>query len=198
MSVLTADVIKSAYRRAGILAAGSTGIPSLSTPNSAIGLELLNGMYLKWVNGGLFGTFDDYYLASGNYEAKEFERVYQASNASVVTFPTTVVDVVTGDTRAPRNKAVIIVINATTNVPVIKIFDAMLAKWVAAYGLTIAVETPLGDQFSEVIKNNLALELCNDFGYPVPAGLERRAAIGRLGMASKTDVPRKGNMVEYY
>jgi hypothetical protein len=200
-----AEVIRSAFRRSGVAAAAVT----LSAANQQIGLERLQGMYIEWVGSGLFGKFCDYYLTSGDYTAKEFQRIFKADDASVVTIPDTVTDACTGLTRAPLDGACIVVVDPNTSETQtepetdagfeagIHLYDA-LKGWSTLNDLEVTDYAPLSGRFEEGIKSLLAVALCDEYGYSIPPKLARDAGMAKLRIVSRNDRPRKPSRVEYY
>jgi len=113
------DVIKSAYRRSGIMAAGV----NLNASQANIGMERLVGLYGSLIEGGMFGRICDKYLDTDTYTAEEGQRVYQSIPATV-TIPTTVVDTGTGLTRQPLDLAFIIVVDPVSGEP-----ELLAVRW---------------------------------------------------------------------
>lgn len=179
-------IVTSAFRRSGIL-------PALGTPAAAdttIGLERLNGMYMKWLGAGLFGQLVDYYLASGNYTIKENQRVYKKVATGTITYPTFLVDESSGVTRPIKDGSIVVVVDVATNVPIFKIYDAMFARWDNAYNLVAGDTAPLSGRHEEALKNCLAVELCDEYGQAVSTVLARNAVTGRLSIMSRHENPR--------
>lgn len=193
MTTCTA-LVTSAFRRAGIIAATATP----ASGDTTIGLERLNGMYLKWLGSGLLGQLTDYYLASGAYTIKENQRVYKKVAAGAITYPTFVVDDITGVTRPIKDGSLVVVVDVTTNTPIIKIYDAMFARWDNAYNLVAADVAPMTGRHEEAVKNCLATELCDEYGFVISTMLAHNAALGRLAMMSRHENPRTGQKTEYF
>lgn len=175
------EVIRSSYRRSNIVAAGVT----LNAVLSNIGIERLQGMYLKWLGDGLFGPLTDYF-ADDDYEAKEFERVFNSAG-NTITIPATITDEDTGAERAPIDGAVIVVIDAsvTPRTVSIQIYDAHYG-WSEVNGLTMSSYAPLSGRYEEHLKNVFAMELLSEFpvdGMPTPLQT-RLAQMARLSIAS--------------
>jgi len=180
------DVIKSAYRRSGIMAAGT----NLNASQSNIGMERLVGLYQNLIEGGMFGRVEDKYLDSAVYTAEEGQRVYQ-SVAATVTIPTTVTDKSTGLTRQPLDLAFIIVVDPVTEVPEYWLFDRMRGAWSAVHGLTLTSQAPLTPRHDEAIKDLLAEALLEETGQPMPRELLRRVGRARLALATRRVGERK-------
>lgn len=178
------EVIKSAYRRAGIRSRGV----NLTALDIEVGLERLQAMYDRFVGSGLFGRFTDKFLDdASNYEAKEGERVYNSLSATV-TFPTTVSD--DGTTRAPYDGSVIAVVEPGQD-PSIRIYDAMTASWQSTQGLTQNSVAPLSYRYFNAVCDLLAVDLCDEVGFPLSSKLVQQAGLGKIAIASRYDRPRK-------
>lgn len=181
------ETLKSAYRRSGLVAAGV----NLNQTQTAVGLERLQALYRGMLASGLLGLFTDVYLEDDTaYEANEQERVYNGEVATV-TFPVTVLDDITGKTRAPRDGAAIVVVNPDTNVPVIKIYDAVLVQWQSIESLTIGVTAPMTHRYDNQIKDLLAVDLLGETPLSPSPKLVRDASLARLTIGSRYDQPRK-------
>jgi len=180
------DVIKSAYRRSGIMAAGV----NLNASQANIGMERLIGLYQTLIEGGMFGRICDKYLDAATYTAEEGQRVYK-SVASTVTIPTTVVDTGTGLTRQPLDLAFIIVVDPTTGEPQYWLFDRMRGQWAAVHDLTLTAQAPLTPRFDEQIKDLLAEALLEETGQPTPGELLRRVGRARLTLSARRVGERK-------
>src|SRR5690242_8868223 len=87
-----------------------------SDDDGDIGLEELK-LYLKQlISKGVFGPITDV-VVEDDYEAGENERIANISGGSVaVTLPATITDAVTGDERAPEDRAVVIVAGDSTSI----------------------------------------------------------------------------------
>lgn len=187
------DVINSAYRRSGVL--GLAVIPN--SEQATVGFELLKGMYERMAQG-LFGSLVDYYLSSGNYTAKENQRIYKVSGASVITIPPTVTDASTGLTRAPMDGAFIGITDPVTNVPALWIYNTGLGKWQELYTLAITDVAPLSAQFEEPLKFMLAVLLCDENSMEPTRMLASNAGLGKLAIASRYSSARKSTVQVYY
>jgi hypothetical protein len=182
------DVIKSAYRRSGVKAAGA----NITAVEYNTGIERLQAMYDKMVSDGLFGRFTDKRLTSATaYEAKERERVYNPSGA-VVTYPTSVLDCISGLTRTPLDGTIISVIVPGSD-PEIKIWDAFRGEWQATKGLTLSSFAPMTSMFDDAIKNFLAVVLADDVGNPVSPLLAKQASTAKLSLSNRYASPRRAS-----
>jgi hypothetical protein len=146
------DIIKRALRQLKVLPAGQD-----PTGNEAAdALVALQGLYDHLTATDTFGPLTNV-LTSGVYVAGENERV---TGASSVTLPTTIVDATTGETRSPKDRAVVVVAGAT---PVTHLYDADLASWVSIRALTLTSEAPLSSRYSEGLAAMLALFVADEY-----------------------------------
>lgn len=190
------DIIQSAYRRAGVLAAR---VP-MSADQAQTGLEQLQGMYEEMSNG-LFGQVRDYVLTSGPYTACENQRIYKQDPTSVITLPTIITPQFlttdcscdtsdygfsySGKARPPIDGALVIIVDPTVNVPIIWLYNALMAKWQSVVTLALSDIAPLSYQFEEPLKNMLAVVLADERGMPISPLIARRAATGKLAIGSR-------------
>jgi hypothetical protein len=178
------EVIQSAYRRSGILAAGV----NMNASQANVGLELLIGMYRNFIVGGMFGRPVEKYLDTDSaYEAKEGQRVFNEGGATI-TLPTRVMDA--GEYRAPRDGAFIVVVNPSGS-PQQHIYDAGLGQWQALSSLALSSEAPLSGRFEDHIKNMLAVRLLGEAGQPTPPELTRAEGRARLALSNRQDAERR-------
>lgn len=130
------DVVTLMLRQARIVGVGRE-------PRSAEaerGLEAFQGLLDFWIGNGMFGRLTDVYKTD-DYTATEGDRVI-APTAITVTFPTSIVDEGTGETRAPYDLSIVeTVLNGTR---VVKIYDR--TAWVDLLGLTLASDAPLASR----------------------------------------------------
>lgn len=175
------DIISTAFRLSGVTAPGV----ALGSMEQTIGLEQLQGMYTQMINGKLLGKLTEYYLASGNYTAKEGQRIYKATPASVITNPTTVTDANTGEVRAPLDGAIVVVVDPVGNIPVMSIYNGMMGKWQQLSSLAATDDAPLSYQFEMELKNMLAAILADENGLTVPPLVAKRAALGKVALAQR-------------
>lgn len=123
-------------------------------------------------------------LISANYTAGENERITDSSGTAVITRPSTVTDRVSGETRAPRNGAVIEVASATA--PTRHIYITERKAWIQINGLALTSEQPFGSEHEEGISAMLAARIA----YPVfrretPAVVQALAEQGRRAIRQR-------------
>lgn len=217
------DIIKSAYRRSGIVAAGV----NLNASQVEIGMERLIELYQGGRHTGLFGRFTDYYLATGDYTAQEWQRIAKVDPTSVITLPT-FYSIQTnasdyaftggnftypqeqvgggfnngtsdGSSRAPYDGAMVVVVDQSTApqfTTAVHIYDAE-AGWIKVNDLSQNDYAPLSGRAERHIKNLLAVDLLGENGQPVDPILLRNASMARMYLGSRYDQPRAPGRVEY-
>lgn len=186
------DIIRSAYRRSGILAAGV----NMNASQSAIGLEHLQGLYQNLISGGMFGRAKDYFLDGVTYEAKEGQRVFKSQPATV-TLPITVRDECTGQMRQPRDGAFVTIVDPVLGVPSQNIYDRSIGQWVEITDLGLQDPAPLSGRYEDHLKNMLAVKMLGDVDLPMPLELIRSEGRARLALATRPDGERSTGRGEY-
>jgi hypothetical protein len=181
------EVIQSAYRRSGIMAAGV----NMNASQSQVGLELFIGMLQNLIVGGMFGrATDEVYDSATTYEAKEGYRIYNRQSATI-TLPELVRDELYGDMRQPRDGAFITIVDPDITVKTKQyLYDRATAGWVAIHSLVLASEAPLCGRFEDHIKNMLAVRLLGESGQPTPLELIRAEGRARLALSFRRDGER--------
>ncbi|UXO93928.1 adaptor protein [Pseudanabaena phage Pan3] len=157
------DIVTRALHMAAI-------VPLGKDPKAAegqLGLELLQGLYDGWFAGGMFGRLTDVYTDTA-YTAKEGERV--TVDGGTLTIPDTFEDTDTGLTRAPRELAAIVEINAgnITN----RVWCG--GEWQECSGLTLNDEAPLSKRDAMGLSCLLALHMAEAFGTQIGPMTARR------------------------
>jgi len=138
------DIIYRAYRMMGV-------VPNTDDPTAdelETGLGVLQGIYDRVADARDYTPV----VASGTYDANENERV---TGATAVNLPTTVVDCVTGEDRAPKDTAFVqydIGAGFVTHV-------SDRGSWVALDGLEAGDEAPFSKRNSEGLSALVALEM---------------------------------------
>lgn len=123
-------------------------------------------------------------LISANYTAGENERITDTSGSAVITKPATLTDPQTGETRAPRNGALIEICSATS--PTRYIYVSELAAWKALSGLALSDESPLGPEHDEGLAAMMAVRLAPDLQQPnVPQWAVALAEAGRRNIRQR-------------
>lgn len=147
MATVRSIVIR-AYRMAGIVPLSDE--PEASELNA--GVDVLQSIYDRVAaNRDLTPV-----LKSGTYEAKEDERI---TGATTVTLPTSVVDSVTGETRAPLDMAYVQYDTGSGFVT----YASDRGSWVRTDALTASSEAPFSDRNSEGLSALVALEFAETY-----------------------------------
>lgn len=203
------DVIQSAYRRSTVIGAGVT-------PNNTqfgIGLELLQGLYMKFIGDGLFGRMTDSYVGPGNLTivAAERQRIFNGSGGNLtVSLPTVVqgVDPFNYDygfvpqppqltefpgPRQPFDNMPITIINPIPTAPSSDtyLYDANQGMWVKITNLGLEDYAPLSGRYEDGIKCMLAVIIADEQPMQAPPMVMSRAKSFRLSLASGYDSPRR-------
>lgn len=186
-------IIRSALRRGGVIGKGVTPDPE----QARIGLERLQGMFERMSNG-LLGRVEDYYLDSGNYTAKEGQRIFKNSALGTVTISSTFTDEDTGQTRAPLDGALIVVVNRATSITNFWVYNAMIATWQDIKDLDLTDECPLSGQFEEALKDMLACLICDEIGLPIPPLVASNASLGKLSIATRPQTKPRSAKNKYF
>jgi hypothetical protein len=130
-----------------------------SDDDGDIGLEELKALLRQMIAKGVFGPITDVAVTE-DYEAGENERVNNLSASAItVTMPSTIEDAVTGEDRAPEDRAVVIVPADSYN-----IYDANQGEWVEVEALTLNSVEPfyafnLGWLLAEQMSESFHVEL---------------------------------------
>lgn len=164
-SLTCRDIIRTALRKSGALAAGSE--PTASEALEA--LQALQSLYLEWVDRAVFGRLVTV-SASGAYEAGEGERVI--ANGFTITFPTMVSD--DCETRPPHDLALVMVVTAGAD-PDCRIYDANRAQWVSLSVLTLSDNAPLAGRGADGLAACLSRRIAGEYGLPSSDEVERSA-----------------------
>lgn len=151
-----------------------------SDDDGDIGLEELQ-LYLKQnVAKGVFGPLTDVVITEA-YEAGENERIANLTGSALtVTLPDSIVDDVTGDDRAPEDRAVVIVAGDSTS-----LYDATLAAWVNLDTMTLNDDEPLAG-FN--LAWPLALQMSESFGLEPGPVLVAKAATTQAALRLKKPI----------
>lgn len=156
------DIVTRALHMAAI-------VPLGKDPKAAegqMGLELLQGLYDGWFVGGMFGRLTDVYKTD-DYTAKEGERI--TADGATVTLPDSYEDTETGNNRAPRDLAAIVVVTDTTTN-----FVYSGGAWETCSGLTLNSPAPLSTRDAMGLSCLLALHMAEAFGTQVGPMTARR------------------------
>lgn len=169
-------------------------LETLSAEEAARGLVLLQSLYLEAVDRGVFGRVDDY-LATGDYEAEEQQRVYSAGYT--ITLPTSITDESTGLLRRPRDLSLIQIVNDGT-APENHIYDAHVADWVQLDSLTLTAEAPFSARSRHGLECALARRFAGTLRKPIPESTAAYASgLGSI-FANHLSAQRTTTPTEYF
>lgn len=179
------DIIQSGFRKSGLIGNGV----SIGTREQTLGLELL-GAFFRSSLTGLFGKLTDVYVTTSPYTAHEGERITKGVPVVAVTFPLTVVDADTGQTRAPKDGAVIVVVDPTTGVPDARMWDAWTGSWqslIMDTTTSLTAYCPMSGRFEQSLSDILSVLILSEGGMPISPARASRAAMARQNIATRYD-----------
>ena len=174
------DIVNGALRKIGRLGAGRE--PRLADSQDT--LETLRGLYRSLINSGAFGMLRDVIPTGSAYTARENERIFRNSDATLeINLPEVVARDLCGprpydeecdctaqtnptatNQRPPRDCSVVVISDAFTASTVEYIYDGQQKLWVPLYGLTLDSEAPLSYRDPEGLKCLLAMQVVDEFG----------------------------------
>jgi len=158
------------------------------------GLRLLQGLYDEWVDGALFGRFNDVRITA-DYTAAEFDRVLNTGSYTV-TLPTAIVDDYTGETRPPYDRAMIAVVKAST-AREISIYDALTAAWVRVEAVGLDDTAPFANRGAHGLACQLAKRIAGS-RVALGAQTENAAAKFIVNLTAKQASPRRETQSSYF
>lgn len=204
------ETVNGAMRKIGRLAAGREP----RAADSADGLAALQGLYRQWIVGGAFGRLADVIPTGATYVARENERVFRNSAATLsVTLPETVAtqpnprsyadevltyDGVGGTTRPPRDCAVVVVSDAFTGQTLEFIYDGSQRLWQAINALTLDSIAPLSARDPKGLEACLAQQIADEFGAQVGVATQFQAATYATGLTHRYSTPREASSGSYF
>lgn len=168
------EVITRSLRMLGVIGAGNR---APSADQSADGVLALQSMYQQLIAQEVFGPLTRV-LVTENYEAGENELVAADGVTVTITCPVTVEDAKTGETRAPKDTAVISVAGDPRQS---FIYDAYFGEWVEVEQLTKTSDAPLADRFN--ITAMLAVHWAPEFGIDPHPSILAAAEMARHALA---------------
>lgn len=131
------------------------------------GLVVLQGMYDGWFSGHLFDRWADVY-ADADYTAEEGDRI-TAETGVTVTLPDTVEDADTGETRAVKELAAVVVIQdgLVTN----SVYSG--GAWQTCSSLGLSNDAPLANRNAGGLAALFAMRFAETFGGQIgPAAMD--------------------------
>lgn len=175
------EIIKSAYRRAGVLAHGK----DVGQTQLDVGLEILIDMFKNGVVGGLLGRLTRYIHddATPYTIPSDFVHVHDVQGSGIV-LPTQVLTD-SGTYRLPYSGAVIIHTDVANEEIHNYIYNNLVGAWQELELLTATAQCPFTPGYNKAVKDWLAQELADEIGMPPETIRVRKAAAGRLSLATQ-------------
>lgn len=197
------EVITKAYRKLGAVGRKA----NLDATDSATGLSNLQSMFEAWISGGMFGRLWDVYSAT-DVTAKVGQRI---RTTAVVTLPTFTDENGWGsyccggwdygfyhdECNYTLNHAVIVVVNPTTGVQQINMWDSTTGQWVRLDALELGDPCPLSNLGVDDLACCLAKTLADEAGFTVGPQTERRAGMFEMRLAMRPDSNQRIARGEY-
>lgn len=197
------DTVSGALRKIGRLGAGREPRPA----DQADGLAALQGLYRQWIAGGAFGRLSDVVPTTESYTARENERIFRNASATLtIDLPETVdtypdprsyrdevlsYDGVTGNTRPPRDCAVVVISDAFTGTTLEYIYDGSQRLWQGIDALGLDDAAPLSVRDPMGLQAALAMQIADEFGAEVGVMTQRQAATFQMGLTHRYSTPRE-------
>lgn len=157
-------------------------------------LSILKAMFREAVDSGLFGRLTEY-VATEDYEAEEQQRVF--ADGFTITLPDEVEDAYTGDTRKPRDLAMIQVVDDGAD-PQVSVYDAHKAAWARLDNLTLSGTCPLAARNRHGLECALARRLSGTFQKPIPESTAGYASGLSSILSNRRSAPRQATHAEFY
>ncbi len=158
------DIVTLAMQMSAIVGLGRTP----KAKEAEIGLDVLQSLYEQMVSDDLFGPTTRLYKTE-DYTAKEYENIF-ADNATI-TIPQTLKDLETGETRVPKDLAIICV--EANGVRQAYVYSGN--AWETVYGLTLSSTAPLATRNKLGLASLLAFYLVDAFGGQIGVATTRNA-----------------------
>jgi hypothetical protein len=173
--VTNQELITRALRSLRVLAAGEDPAAAESTDC----MSVLQGFYVNLVTSGMFGPLTSVLVAE-DYEAGENELIsYDGATTVEITLPTTVEDAITGDDRAPKDRAVVVVAGDEGQT---WLYDRPYGAWVRLDALTLEGDAPLSSRYEQALIAMFAVQVAPEFGAEPSAILVDTARRGRANI----------------
>lgn len=205
------SIINRALRKIGRLGAGRDA----RTNDAQDALDVLRGMYLSWISSGAFGRLADV-IVNADYTAGENMRVVRPIGVTAtITLPDTVpmyadplpynrerlyytnYESVDGNTRPPRDGAVVVVADQQTGTTATWVYDGTVKVWRQIDTLALDDEAPMSAGDPDGLAACLAVEASDQFAGE-PSQLTVRAAIRfTTELTSAFSMPRQATQGVY-
>lgn len=178
-----ATVQEGVTRALRYLSVVNEGHPAPAPYESDVALQALKALYVQLVTGGRFGPITDVAVTAA-YTAGENERIADLSGVAVaITLPASVVDAVTGLSRAVEDRSVVQIVGGST-----WIYDTGQGAWVDTQAITLASQFPLGHRFMTALAALLAVVVAPELGVSAPETVVTLAESGRAQLRVKTPI----------
>lgn len=185
------EVIDRAYLKAKVRARGDTA----SAEETADAMISLQAIYDEMIGLSVFGRLTEVIIEAA-YEAGENERIYNTTGGALtVTLPQTVVDSFTGETRPPKDRAIVVVVEDPAEA---YLYEAPLGSWVALTALVEATYAPLSVRSLDGLASVLAVRLMEENGVEPGPVLANSSNVFRSMIARRADSPRETTLAEFF
>lgn len=190
------DIVNRAHRKLG--AGGKPG-STLPASRAEAGMELLSGMYLEWVQAGVFGRLNNH-TATADLTALPGQRIY-AQTGVTISLPSpfnppynTVPDFI-WDYGHPRwngdpplvDKALIAVVQ--DGVERMYVYKAATGAWVNIADQNLDADFPLDAGLENGTASMLALRLAPEYGQEPSALVVREASNAQVALTHRYNNP---------
>lgn len=205
------ETVEGALRKLGKLGAGR----SARLADADDTLEVLKGLYFKWINEGAFGRLRDV-VPTTSYTAGENERVFRNTEAvASITLPELVTDqwhgtpaeygsrwvspaTVNQSQRPPMDCSVVVVSDTLTGTTLHYLYDRQRASWVTIDDLTLDAVAPLSQRDPMGLAACVAVQIADQFGQDVPGVTAAQAAAFQSGLTNRWSMPRRQVASSYF
>jgi hypothetical protein len=206
------DTINLSLRKLGKVGAGREPRSADSTDT----LAALQGLYTSWIATGAFGRLADV-IPDQDYTAGENQRIFRNNDGALeITLPETIstnsdplpynlerdtygtnYEGVEGNTRPPRDGAVVVISDGFTGVTRSFIYDGSVKLWQSIENLALDDHAPRSDADPHGLAACLALEVADQFGAePLPVTMKQAARyLGTL--TQRLSMPRTATVGVY-
>lgn len=207
------DIVNGALRKIGKLAGGREP----RTQDSSDALDALRGLYRSLITSGAFGRLSDAIPTGAEYTARENERIFRNSDATItINLPETVsvewcgprpydeewatypTDPTDRNERPPRDCSVVIIHDAFTAETTEFIYDGQQKLWQPLYGLTLDSDAPLSYRDAEGLKCLLATMINDEFGGELGQMTVMMANQFKTALTHRYSMPATIGYTEYF
>lgn len=186
MALLCRDIVRRALRKLSLVAGGKE--PSGNEANDAI--ETLRAIYLEMVGSGVFGQFKDVVVTDTAYTAREQDRILCKRDEGVtVTLPELVICDSRSGSRAPKDRAGVMVTDLYSDVSQTWIYDAQVGRWSKLEELGLNDVAPLAARHSEALACILACRIAPEYAIEASQQVAVGAVRGLYAITHHYDTP---------